>query len=170
MVNEFAGALKEKGAVVYGDFVLASGARSTYYFDIKTALTDPGLLRRTGEEIAARFPDFDAVAGVAVGAVPIAVAVGLATGKPYAIVRKEEKGHGQSGTIVGDVAGKRVLLVEDVTTSGGSSLYGVESLRAAGAVVGTVVTVVDRCQGAEALLGKHGIRLLSLATADELLE
>ncbi|MDD1720276.1 MAG: orotate phosphoribosyltransferase [Methanoregulaceae archaeon] len=170
MVNRIAIALREKGAVVYGDFVLASGARSTYYIDIKTALTDPGILGMIGQEISTRHKGFEAVAGVAVGGIPIAVSVSLASGKPYVIIRKEEKSHGRNGMVIGNPSGLGILLVEDVTTSGGSSLYGVRTLREAGAKVDTVVTVVDREQGAAALLGTHGITLAPLAKADELLK
>ena len=110
------------------------------------------------------------VAGVAVGAVPIAVAVSLASGRPYAIVRKEEKDHGKAGTIVGDVNGRNVLLVEDVTTSGGSALYGLAALRAAGAEVDRVVTVVDREAGAHEALAEKGASLFALVRVSELLD
>ncbi|MDD1674175.1 MAG: orotate phosphoribosyltransferase, partial [Methanomicrobiales archaeon] len=143
--------LESSGAVKYGDFLLASGERSRYYVDVKTAATDPALLWVIGAEIA-RIGDFQVVAGVAVGGIPIAVATSLAGGIPYAIVREKEKAHGREGLIIGEVAGKDVLLVEDVTTSGGSALFGIRALRAAEAKVTRVVTVVDREQGAEKVL------------------
>jgi orotate phosphoribosyltransferase len=90
--------------------------------------------------------------------------------KPYAIVRREEKGHGKSGLVIGSVRDRSVLLVEDVTTSGGSALFGIEALQSAGARVEMVVAVVDREQGAAETLRKHGIRLASLVSAKELLE
>jgi len=157
------------GAVQFGDFTLASGERSGYYVDIKSAVTDPGLLQAIGDEICRRYT-FDVVAGVAVGGVPIAVAVSLACRRPYAIVRKEEKSHGKSGLVIGSVRDRSVLLVEDVTTSGGSSLFGIEALRSAGARVERVVAVVDREQGAAEMLRKHGVALASLVSAKELLE
>jgi orotate phosphoribosyltransferase len=168
MVNEIARMLIEHGAVQYGEFILSSGEKSRYYIDIKTSVTDPGLLRAIGEQIAGRH-QFDAVAGVAVGGVPIAVAVSLASGKPYAIIRREEKAHGKSGVVIGPVKDRQVLLVEDVTTKGGSALYGVQALRRAGANISAVVTVVDREQGASETLAAEGVELFSLVKVHDLL-
>lgn len=167
MVNRIADALVSHGAVEYGHFILASGATSTYYLDIKSAMTDPSLLGLVCEEIAGRFPS-DIVAGVAVGGVPLAVGVSLVGKRPYAIIRSAEKDHGKSGRIIGDVRGKRVVLVEDVTTSGGSALYGIKVLRDAGATISMVVTVVDREQGATAALAKDNVTLHALVKASEI--
>jgi orotate phosphoribosyltransferase len=169
MVNTLADMLVEYKAIEFGDFTLASGAKSTYYIDVKTAVTHPGLLSAVASAVAGS-QDFDVIAGVAVGGVPLAVAISLAANKPYAIIRASEKDHGKKSLIIGNVKGKRVLLVEDVTTSGGSALYGINILRAAGASVDCVVTVVDREQGAEAMLTGHGIRLLPLVRVSELLK
>jgi len=169
MVTDLAALLTAHGAVKYGDFTLASGVKSPYYIDIKSVLTQPEVLSRIGSGIAA-MATFDVVAGVAVGAVPLAVAVSLASGRPYAIIRKGEKGHGQAGLVTGDVRGKRTLLVEDVTTSGGSVLFGIRTLREAGARVDTVVTVVDREQGAGAALAEVQVDLVPLVRARDLVE
>ncbi|MBT8507676.1 orotate phosphoribosyltransferase [Methanomicrobiaceae archaeon CYW5] len=169
MVTSIQELLIESGAIRFGDFTLASGAKSTYYVDIKTAATDPGLLGAIGAAIADAAV-FEVVAGVAVGAVPIAVATALSSGKPYAVIRKAGKGYGLSEMIIGDVSGKKVLLVEDVTTSGGSVLYGIETLRKAGATVVGVVTVVDREQGAKAALKDVGVPLIPLVRISEILD
>jgi orotate phosphoribosyltransferase len=169
MVSDLASLLAEHGAVKYGDFILASGAKSRYYIDIKSILTQPEVLSRIGSGIAALAP-FDVVAGVAVGGIPLAVAASLASGKPYAIIRKEEKGHGRAGLVIGDVRGKRTLLVEDVTTSGDSVLFGIRTLLEAGALVDTVVTVVDREQGAGAVLAKERVTLVAMARARDLVD
>ena len=168
MTNPVLDLLIQYKAVEFGDFVLASGAKSKYYIDVKTAVMQPALLSEIAREVAARF-SFDVIAGVAVGGVPLAVAVSLASGKPCAVIRSAAKDHGKSQMIIGDVAGKHVLLIEDVTTSGGSSKYGVDELRAAGAVIDSVVTVVDREGGAEQLLGSAGVTLHPLVRAGELL-
>ena len=160
--------LIQYGAIQFGEFTLASGAKSTYYINIKDAATQPGLLKAIGNAIADLGP-YDCIAGVAVGAVPIAVAASLASEKPYAIIRKGEKAYGVGGTIIGDVLGKHVLLVEDVTTSGGSVMYGLQALRDAGAVVETVVTVVDREQGASERLADAGVTLVPLVRVSDLL-
>jgi orotate phosphoribosyltransferase len=169
MVNPIADLLIEYKAIETGDFTLASGAKSTYYIDVKTAVTHPDLLNAIAK-LVAHSHEFDVVAGVAVGGVPLAVATALAAKKPYAIIRAAEKSHGKKEMIIGNVRNKRVLLIEDVTTSGGSALYGIETLRTAGAYADRVVTVVDREQGAEALLSEQGIEFLPIIRVSELLK
>jgi orotate phosphoribosyltransferase len=156
-------------AIQFGEFILASGAKSTYYIDVKSAVTHPDLLSSIASGVAETY-DFDVIAGVAVGGVPLAVAISLASRKPYAIIRSSEKGHGKKDLIIGDVRGKSVLLIEDVTTSGGSALYGIEVLRAAGARADRVVTVVDREQGAGQMLKAHGVEVTPLVRVSELLK
>lgn len=99
---------------------------------MKTAVTHPDLLSAVADAIASSH-DFDVVAGVAVGGVPLCVATALAKKKPYAVIRAAEKGHGKKEVIIGEVKDRDVLLVEDVTTTGGSALYGINALRSAGA-------------------------------------
>jgi orotate phosphoribosyltransferase len=169
MVKTIADLLKEHRAIEYGDFTLASGAKSRYYIDIKSAVTDPELLSALAATIAGRF-EYDVIAGVAVGGVPLAVAASLASHKPYAIIRTTEKGHGKKDIIIGDVMEKDVLLVEDVTTSGGSALYGITALRAAGARADRVVTIVDREQGAGSMLKEQGVKLIPLVSVSEILK
>jgi len=169
MVNPIADLLIQYKAIETGDFTLASGAKSTYYIDVKTAVTHPDLLNAIAQ-LVAQSHKFDVVAGVAVGGVPLAVATALAAKKPYAIIRAAEKSHGKKEMIIGNVRDMSILLIEDVTTSGGSALYGIETLRSAGARADRVVTVVDREQGAEAMLCKQGIEFLPLVRVSELLK
>jgi orotate phosphoribosyltransferase len=168
MVNKIAELLIQHKAIEFGDFTLASGKKSPYYVDIKTAVTNPDLLVAVVSAIAEKHT-FDVVAGVAVGGIPLAVATSIMTKKPYAIIRAEEKGHGKKEVIIGAVRDREVLLVEDVTTSGGSALYGINALRAAGARADRVVTVVDREQGAGAMLRQQGVSLLPLVKVSEIL-
>ena len=159
------------GAVRFGDFTLASGAKSSYYVDIKKASTNPRILRAVGEAIAPHAKGYDFIAGMELGAVPIAVAAALASDVPYLIVRKEAKGYGTGKRIEGDFTpGARVLVVEDVTTSGGSSIKAIDVLREAGLTVDRCITVVDREQGAKAAMADKGVQLEGLVTAKELLE
>jgi orotate phosphoribosyltransferase len=162
--------LIESGAIRFGEFTLASGRKSRYYIDIKTAVTSPRILRMISSDIIKKNLQFDVVAGVAVGGVPLAVAVSLACDKPYVIIRKEQKGHGMSGLVIGETSGRKVLLIEDVTTSGGSAVFGVENIRAAGGTLENVVTVVDRDEGAEDLLKKIGVNLVPLIRMEDLLQ
>jgi orotate phosphoribosyltransferase len=169
MVNEIADLLRDAGAVIRGDFTLASGKKSDYYIDVKSVLTNPVILKKLAQEIAGKC-SFEVVAGVAVGAVPIAVAVSLVSGKPFAIIRSAGKDHGKGSMIIGDVKEKEVLLVEDVITSGGSVLHGIEELRAEGAHANTVVTIVDRQAGGEAVLREKGVLLIALTSVAEILD
>jgi orotate phosphoribosyltransferase len=168
MVNTVAELLIQNKAIEFGNFTLASGKKSPYYVDIKTAVTNPDLLVAIVSAIAKKYK-FDVVAGVAVGGIPLAVATSIMTKKPYAIIRAEEKGHGKKDVIIGTVKDADVLLVEDVTTSGGSALYGITALRVAGARADRVVTVVDREQGAGEMLRQQGVDLLPLVKISEIL-
>jgi orotate phosphoribosyltransferase len=167
--NALAEMLISHRAIEFGDFTLASGAKSPYYADVKSAVTNPDLLAAIAKAVVTSH-EFDVVAGVAVGGVPLAVAVSLAAMKPYAIIRASEKTHGKKDVIIGSVKDKDVLLIEDVTTSGGSALYGIKALREAGARADRVVTVVDREQGAEAALKRDGVRIIPLVRISELLK
>jgi orotate phosphoribosyltransferase len=169
MVNVLADLLIRNKAIEFGEFTLASGAKSPYYIDVKSAVTNPDLLSAIASAIA-RAHTFEVVAGVAVGGIPLAVATAMVARKPYAIIRAAEKSHGKKDVIIGKVRDRELLLVEDVTTSGGSALYGINALRAAGARADRVVTVVDREQGAEAMLRQQGVRLLPLVKVSELLQ
>lgn len=162
------------GAVRFGRFTLTSGAQSPYYVDVKAATTDPRVLRAIADEMAAlarAHGPFDAVAGMELGAVPIATAVSLATDLPLLVVRKQAKGHGTGRRIEGrDPTGWRVFVVEDVTTTAGSTVEAVAVLREAGAQVTHASVVVDRESGGDERLRAEGVTLLPLARASELLD
>lgn len=158
------------GAVRFGEFTLASGAKSDYYVDIKRASTDPKVLRLIGDGLGKRVGTAQRIAGMELGAVPLAAAASLASGIPFLMVRKKPKGHGTASQIEGIFEpGMEVLVVEDVTTSGGSSAEAVKVLRDAGLVVKRVVTVVDREAGATKTFAEMGVALEALVTATELL-
>jgi len=159
------------GAVRFGSFTLASGQTSDVYVDVKKAWTDPARLRRIAAALAARVGTADRLAGMELGAVPLVVATALEIGLPYLVVRKAAKAHGTQQRFEGDVAaGDRVVVIEDVTTTGGSVVETVELLRAAGAVVDRVVTVVDREAGAAERLHAAGATLVALETLAALRE
>jgi orotate phosphoribosyltransferase len=158
------------GAIRFGDFTLASGKKSNVYIDIKMAMTHPDILKSIAISVMNQNLDWDVVAGVAVGGVPLAVASSLESGKPYVIIRKEQKTHGLSSLIIGNVKGKRVIMIEDVTTSGGSALFGVDQIRQAGGVIADIISVVDRGEGAEETLSNAGIKLTSLVSKTDLVQ
>jgi orotate phosphoribosyltransferase len=158
-------------AVEFGEFTLASGMKSDVYVNIKRAVTRPTVLALCANAMSPHAAGVDRIAGVELGAVPLAVAVSLETGLPFVMVRKEPKGHGTGRMFEGDLeAGDKVLLVEDVTTTAGSSVRGVGALREAGAHVDTVVVVVDRGAGGAEALNSVGVRLIPLLTLQELRE
>ncbi|MFO7991335.1 MAG: orotate phosphoribosyltransferase [Thermoplasmata archaeon] len=163
--------LERCGAVKYGDFTLTSGKKSKYYVDIKLASTQPDILMKISEMMAEHM-DKDArrIAGMELGAVPIATALSLKTGIPYVMMRKKKKGHGTGGRIEGEIKkGEKVVIVEDVTTTGGSSVETVKVLRDFGAVVDKVLVVVDRQEGGKEALDEIGVELIPLLTADDIL-
>jgi orotate phosphoribosyltransferase len=165
---EIAEKLKERGALMFGEFTLTSGKRSSYYVNIKKAYTDPSILREIAEGMA-QFATGDRLAGVALGAIPIVVATSLRTGKPFAMIRKEDRQHGTAVKIEGEIAaGEVVDVLEDVTTTGGSVISAVAALRSAGGVVKRVIAVVDRGEGAAEALEREGVSLKSLVSHDDL--
>lgn len=168
-------ALKDCGALQFGDFTLASGAKSKYYIDIKRASTDPKVLKIIAQDMAAQMKAqglaVDRIAGIVLGSVPLAAALSLETGIPYVMVRKEKKDHGTSKLVEGVLnKGDRVLVVEDVITSAGSSIVGIGTLRAEGAVVENVYSVIDREAGGEKALADIGVKFSPLVRASELLK
>lgn len=161
--------LKESGAVRFGTFTLASGATSDVYIDIKKAWTDPRRLDRIASALAERVGDAQRLAGMELGAVPLVVAVALRTGLPYVVIRKAAKAHGTQQRYEGEfVPGERVLVIEDVSTSGGSSAETIDVVRTAGGAVDRVLVVVDRESGARAKLASMGVTLDPLVTLAEL--
>jgi orotate phosphoribosyltransferase len=151
-----------------GDFVLASGKKSNYFVNIKRASTDPRILREIAKEMAPHVNEAK-IAGMALGAVPLAVAVALETDRPFVMVRKEPKDHGTKELIEGEVApGDKFVIVEDVATTGGSTLKVVNALREKGANVIRAIVVVDREEGATEMLKEHGIELVSIFKAKDL--
>ncbi len=163
------GLLLDAGAVRFGEFTLASGEKSDVYIDVKRAWTDPARLATLGRALAARAGDAERLAGMELGAVPLVVATALRTGRPMVVLRKAPKEHGTRLPFEGEIpAGARVLLIEDVSTTGGSTLRSVEIVRGAGGRVDRAIVVVDREAGARERLAAAGVRLEPLVTISEL--
>jgi len=163
--------LKECGAIKFGRFVLTSGTISDYYIDIKKASTEPKILKLIAQEMSIYTKGYDMLAGMELGAVPLVVALALETGIPYVIIRKEKREHGTGKQIEGgDVNGKNVLIVEDVTTSGGSVVKTIQILRENNAEVEKVLAVVDRESGAREQLQKLEVEFIPLVSVSEILK
>jgi orotate phosphoribosyltransferase len=165
-----------------GDFTLASGKKSNFYIDLKATTLHPDGAHLIGEVafqvIQQHGLQVDAVGGLTLGADPLATAISLAARAhgviwPAFIVRKEAKEHGTGRYIEGIEnlkPGARVLVLEDVVTTGGSSLKAIERLREAGFNPVAVLTVVDREQGGAEFLAKQGLKYLVLATISQVRE
>ncbi|WP_302082169.1 orotate phosphoribosyltransferase [Salinibaculum rarum] len=162
-------ALRETDAVRFGEFELSHGGTSDYYVDKYVFETDPDALALIAEAFAERVGETK-LAGVALGAVPLAAVTSVETGNPYVIVRKQAKEYGTGNQIEGSLAdGEEVVVLEDIATTGQSAIDAVEALREAGATVDRVLVVVDREEGARENLAEHDIELDALVTASELL-
>ena len=163
--------LKNCGAIQFGRFVLTSGAVSEYYIDIKKASTNPKTLRTIAQSLSDYVEGYDMIAGMELGAVPLIVALSLETDLPYVIIRKEQQSHGTGKQIEGEnVSGKKVLIIEDVTTSGGSVLKTVQILKENKAMVDKVIVVVDREGKAKEKLQHVGVELYPLLSVSDILK
>ena len=166
-------ALVRHKALKFGNFTLASGKKATYYLDGKQITLDPHGARLVAEGIldlldAKHMPA--AIGGMSIGADPITAAVvtmSSVRGTPVAgfMVRKESKGHGTNQFIEGPVTpGDEVVIVEDVVTTGGSSLMAIDRAEAFGLKVVQVLAIVDRMEGGADAFAKRGYPLTSLLT------
>jgi orotate phosphoribosyltransferase len=153
-----------------GEFVLRSGMRTAEYFDKYRFEADPVLLDAIAEAMVPLVPTgTEVLAGLEMGGIPVVTALGRHTGLPCAFVRKEAKTYGTCRLAEGaEVAGRRVLVVEDVVTIGGQIVLSTEELRALGADVRAALCVIDRQQGGREALAEAGIELLALLTAEDL--
>ena len=160
-------------AVVHGKVTLSSGKEADYYVDLRRATLHheaSPLIGALLRELTADL-EFDAVGGLTLGADPVATSIMHAEGRPIDafVVRKEAKKHGMQRRIEGpSIAGKRVLVVEDTTTTGNSPLTAVEACRGEGAEVVAVATVVDRATGAEQVLRDAGLEYRYLLGLEDL--
>jgi orotate phosphoribosyltransferase len=159
-----------------GPFKLASGAMSDYYLDMKPTMFSPEGLSLVAElvyDLVRDDPAVDSVGGLELGAVPIISAVSMRSWQERPVngfvVRKEKKGHGTDRTIDGNFRpNTRVVLFDDVTTRGGSVMQAVHAVRAQGATVTKVISIVDREEGAHANLAQEGIELVALFSTRDL--
>lgn len=160
-------------SVIHGSVTLSSGKQADYYVDLRRATLHhraSPLIGKLMRELTADW-QFDAVGGLTLGADPVATAIMHAPGRAIDtfVVRKAAKAHGMQRRIEGpDIDGRRVLVVEDTSTTGASPSTAVEAAREAGATVVGVATVVDRATGADAVIEALGVPYRSLLTLADL--
>ena len=165
-VKEFATFLHQNGIIKFGDFTLSSGKKSSYYVDLRLVPSYPHQYRRMikylqnliSEQIG--FDNFDAIASVPTGGLVIASSLAFEIVKPLVYVRSEAKAHGTGKLVEGIVKnGMKILVVDDVATTGGSVINGIKALKEAGASISDVYVIVNRLEGADGALKKEGATL-----------
>ncbi len=167
--DELAGEIYN-AAYITGTFTLRSGAVSHEYFDKYQFECRPALLAEIAEKWAERLPEgYDMLGALEMGGIPLATALSLKTGMPVVFVRKKAKQYGTAKVAEGmEVEGKKVLIIEDVVTSGGQIVLSVSDLRSRGAIIDRALCVIDRESGGPEALKEAGIELEPLFTMTEL--
>lgn len=167
--NELGKAIYETSHIT-GEFLLRSGTISNEYFDKYQFEARPQLLAEIAEKLSELIPDdFDYLAGLEVGGIPIATALSMKINKPVVFVRKSAKKYGTCKFAEGpDIAGRKLLVIEDVVTSGGQVVISANDLRNAGATITKAICVIDRESGGREALKENDIELISLFTMTEL--
>ncbi|MEX2060447.1 MAG: orotate phosphoribosyltransferase [Nitrosopumilaceae archaeon] len=174
-VKEFATFLHQNGALKFGDFTLLSGKSSSYYVDLRLVSSFPHQFRKMvknlqdliSEEIG--FDNFDSLASVPTGGLVIASALAMETVKPLIYVRTKPKEHGTIKSIEGKIhQGMKVLMIDDVATTGGSMINSIKLLKEAGMVVTDAYVILNRLEGAEKFLDSEGVKMHQLTDIIEI--
>ncbi len=160
---KFAEVLVKEKMLMFGKFTLSSGKSSFYYIDLRR-LPGHKIFRDVVHAIIDLVSDidYDMVVGVATGGIPLASYIACITGKPMGYVRVERKTYGTMRSVEADVSGRKILLVDDVATTGGSLYSSIRSIQDSGGHVATAVVIVDRCEGASERLRGLGVPYRSL--------
>jgi orotate phosphoribosyltransferase len=168
-VKEFATFLHEKEIIKFGEFTLSSGKKSSYYVDLRLVSSFPHQFRKMiktlqdliSEEIG--YDNFDTLASVPTGGLVIASALAIETVKPLIYVRTKPKEHGTSKSIEGKIhQGMKVLMIDDVATTGGSVVNSIKILKEEEIVITDAYVIINRLEGAEKILKSEGVKLHQL--------
>jgi orotate phosphoribosyltransferase len=176
-VKEFAVFLHQNNAIKFGDFTLSSGKKSSYYVDLRVVPSFPHQFRKMVKGLQALISDqigydnFDCITSVPTGGLVIASALAIETVKPLVYVRTKPKEHGTSKSIEGKIEkGAKILIVDDVATTGGSVANAITLLKETGAKITDAYVVINRMEGADKLLQSEGVKLHSLTNILEITE
>lgn len=162
--------LIERGMLLIGDFTLSSGKKSPYYLDLKKFPSYPEFKDVVASALQVlKKVDYNYIVGVATGGVPLASFLACMSGMPMGYVRSEKKDYGTSRSVEGDVEGKRVVIVDDVATTGGSLVKAINSLRENRANVVASLVIVDRGEGGRETIEKLGVKFLSVFKIQDIL-
>lgn len=172
--KDIAARLHEIGGIKFGEFTLTSGKKSPYYVDLRVMPSHPNLFDKVTdictdlirEEIS---EDYSKVAGVPTAGLPIATLISQKLRLPLLYVRKEKKSHGRKKGVEGKFQGGELILIDDVTTTGGSIKKAAETVREESGKVKHAVVILDREEGAEEELEKIGVNLHSCYKITELI-
>lgn len=168
-VKDFATFLHQNEVIKFGEFTLSSGKESSYYVDLRLVSSYPHQFRKMikylqdliSEEIG--YENFDTLASVPTGGLVIASALAIETVKPLIYVRTKPKEHGTSKSIEGKIHdGMKVLMIDDVATTGGSVVNSIKLLKEAGIIVTDAYVIINRLEGAEKLLESEGVKMHQL--------
>ena len=165
--------LLSAGCIKFGSFTLKSGLQSPIYIDLRRIITYPKLLEQIGQAYLPILKNlqFSRIAGLPYAAIPIATAISLAGNYPMIYPRKEVKTYGTKAEIEGEYhAGERVLVIDDLATTGGSKFEAIEKLTSVGLVVNDVVVLIDRQSGAKESLEQAGYSMHAVLTVAQLLD
>jgi orotate phosphoribosyltransferase len=174
-VKEFATFLFEKKVIRFGDFTLASGKKSPYYIDLRLIPSFPheyrkmikGLQNLIADDIG--FENFHSLVSVPTGGLIVAASLATEIVKPLIYVRKQAKEHGTGKAVEGVTCqDMKLLMIEDVVTSGGSVINAIKSIREEKMVVTDAYAIVDRMEGATQALQAEGVKLHSLLTINDI--
>ncbi len=174
-VKEFATFLHEKGAIKFGDFTLASGKKSSYYIDLRLVPSFPHQFRKMVKHLQndiienIGLENFDSLVSVPTGGLVIASALAIETVKPLIYVRSKPKDYGTSKLIEGSISkDMKVLMIDDVATSGGSVVNAIKDLKQEGVTITDAYVIVNRMEGASQALELEGVKMHQLTDIMEI--